>query len=47
MIIVDSCGWLEHFVDGPLKNEYKKYLSNLDQVVTPSVVLTEVFRKLI
>ncbi len=44
MILVDSSGWLEFFGAGPLADDYANYLSNPEQVVTPTVVLYEVYR---
>lgn len=46
MIVVDSCGWIEVFADGPLANLFDPYLLDLRSVVTPTVVVYEVYRKL-
>ena len=46
MRVVDSSGWLEVFVDGPLADKYEKYLSDASEVVTPTVVLYEVYKKI-
>jgi predicted nucleic acid-binding protein len=43
--LVDSCGWLEVFIDGPLAERYAAYLSTPAQVVTPTIVLYEVYKK--
>ena len=45
MIIVDSCGWLEYFINGPLAGEYEKYLKKIDDLLTPTIVLYEVYKK--
>ena len=45
MIIVDSCGWLEYFTDGPLAGKYEKYLKMTDELLTPTIVLYEVYKK--
>ncbi len=45
MIIVDSCGWLEYFIDGSLAGEYEKYLKKPDELLTPTIVLYEVYKK--
>lgn len=45
MIVVDSCGWLEHLTDGPAADEYEPYLTSLELVV-PTVVLYEVYKVL-
>lgn len=44
MTLVDSSGWLEFFGDGSLADKYAAYLSETDQVVTPTIVLYEVYR---
>jgi len=46
VIVVDSCGWIEVFADGPLANLFDPYLQDLRTVVTPTVVVYEVYRKL-
>lgn len=45
MTLVDSCGWLEVLIDGPLAERYAAYLSDPTQVVTPTIVLYEVYKK--
>jgi predicted nucleic acid-binding protein len=42
--VVDSSGWVEHFADGPLADRFAPYLADPDQLVTPTVVLYEVYR---
>jgi predicted nucleic acid-binding protein len=42
--VVDSSGWLELFTDGPLADRYEEHLSDLSQVLTPMVVLYEVYK---
>lgn len=46
MIVVDSCGWLEFYTDGPLAEKYAQYLSELQAVVTPIIVIYEVYKKI-
>jgi len=46
VIVVDSCGWIEVFADGPLASLFDPYLEDLRSVVTPTVVVYEVYRKL-
>jgi len=46
VIVVDSCGWIEVFADGPLASSFDPYLQDLRSVVTPTVVVYEVYRKL-
>lgn len=44
MTLVDSSGWLEFFKDGPLAGDYARYLRDLSKVITPTVVLYEVYK---
>jgi predicted nucleic acid-binding protein len=44
VILVDSSGWLEYFTDGPLADDFAPYLERLEEVVTPTIVIFEVFR---
>ena len=44
MIIVDSCGWLEWFSDGPLANKYQRYLEAQDKLLVPTIILYEVYK---
>lgn len=44
MKVVDSSGWLEFFADGPLAESYAEQLADLTQVLTPVIVLYEVYR---
>ena len=46
MTLIDSSGWLEFFTDGPLAEKYASYLSDLSQILTPTVVLYEVYKKI-
>lgn len=46
MILLDSSIWLEYLSGGPLKNTVESYFSNRDEIVTPSIVLYEVYKKL-
>ncbi len=47
MIIIDSSGWLHYFMGGPLVEPYAEHLTkNFNQIVTPSIVLYEVYKKL-
>jgi len=42
--LVDSSGRIEYFTNGPLADEFAPYLENLPEVVTPTIVIFEVFR---
>ncbi len=44
MIVVDSSGWLEFLTDGPLGDEYAKRLRQPSAVVTPTIILYEVYK---
>lgn len=44
MTVVDSSGWLEFLTDGPLAGRYSRYLRDLDNILTPSIVLFEVYK---
>ncbi len=46
MILVDSCGWLEYFTDGPLADKYYAYLKKTHEVIIPTIVLYEVYKKI-
>lgn len=44
MLVVDSSGWIEFFADGPLADRMQPYLVDAEHIVTPAVVLYEVYR---
>ena len=44
MLLVDSSGWLEFFMDGPLAGTYAQYLKRPDDILTPTIVLYEVYK---
>jgi len=46
VIVVDSSGWIEFFTDGPLADEYANRLRKLAAVVTPVIVIYEVYKRL-
>ena len=46
MRLLDSSGWIEFFTDGPLAAKYAGYLKDPAQVLTPTVVLYEVYKKI-
>lgn len=43
---MDSSGWIDFFVGGPLAERYAAYLSPRAEIVTPTVVLYEVYKKI-
>ena len=46
MIVVDSSGWVEFFTDGPLADAYADKLKGHANVLTPVIVLYEVYKRL-
>ena len=46
MILVDSVGWIEFFTDGPLAMKYARYLQKPAEVIVPTIVLYEVYKKI-
>jgi predicted nucleic acid-binding protein len=44
LIVVDSSGWLEFLTDGVLAEEYAKRLRQPASVLTPTIVLYEVYK---
>ena len=44
MVIVDSCGWLEWFTNGPLADKYEKYLADQEKLLMPTIILYEVYK---
>jgi predicted nucleic acid-binding protein len=46
MILIDSSGWIEFFSEGPQALEYAKYLKDLSKIVTPTIVIYEVYKKI-
>lgn len=46
MTLVDSVGWIEYFTDGPLAGDYAKHLQKPSEVVIPTIILYEVYKKI-
>ena len=44
MLLMDSSGWLEFFMDGPLAGTYAQHLKRPNDVLTPTIVLYEVYK---
>ena len=44
MIVVDSSGWLQFLTDGPLADEYARRLRHPAAVITPTIVIYEVYK---
>lgn len=47
MNIVDSCGWLEFFADGPNADFYAAAIADTEHLFVPTVVLLEVFKRIL
>ena len=45
-ILLDSSGWIEFFTGGPLADRYAVYLAPRYQLITPTIVLYEVYKKI-
>lgn len=43
---MDSSGWVEFFTGGPLADRYAAYLAPRYQLITPTIVLYEVYKKI-
>lgn len=46
MRLVDSSGWIEFFTDGPMASKYAGHLKDVRNIVTPTIVLYEVYKKI-
>ena len=46
MTLVDSVGWIEFFTDGPLAQDYAKHLQKPSEIVVPTIVIYEVYKKI-
>ncbi len=46
MNIVDTSGWLEYFADSPAARHFAAAIENTDELLVPSIVLYEVFKKI-
>jgi hypothetical protein len=44
-ILLDSSGWIEFFTGGPLADRYSGYFSSRYEIITPTIVLYEVYKK--
>ncbi|PKN21411.1 MAG: VapC toxin family PIN domain ribonuclease [Deltaproteobacteria bacterium HGW-Deltaproteobacteria-22] len=45
MNVVDSCGWLEYFADGPNASFFAPALEDVEHLLVPSVCVFEVYKK--
>ena len=44
MNLVDSCGWLEYFSDGPNADNFAKPIQETDSLIVPTLSMYEVFK---
>lgn len=47
MNVVDSCGWLEYFANGPNADFFAPSIEATDGLVVPSLTLFEVFKRVL
>ncbi len=47
MNVVDSCGWLEYFAEGPNADFFAKAVEKTSDLVVPAVSLYEVFKRVL
>lgn len=45
-ILLDSSAWIEYLTGGPLADQYTPYLTSRYSIVTPTIVLYEVYKKI-
>ena len=45
-VVLDSSGWVEFFTGGPLAERYAAYLTPRYRLITPTIVLYEVYKKI-
>ena len=46
MFLIDSSGWIEFFTNGTLVNVFARYMKDPVRIVTPTIVLYEVYKKI-
>ncbi len=47
MNLVDSCGWLEYFADGPNADFFTPPLGDAENLIVPSICILEVFKRVL
>ncbi|MDH5543650.1 MAG: type II toxin-antitoxin system VapC family toxin [Nitrospinota bacterium] len=47
MNLVDSCGWLEYFADGPNADFFAPPIENTSKLIVPAICLAEVFKRVL
>lgn len=48
MILIDSYGWIEYFLEGPVAEKYAKYIEEASEesTVTPTIIVYEVYKRI-
>ena len=47
MNVVDSCGWLEYFVDAPNADFYAPAIEDAQNLIVPTICILEVFKRVL
>lgn len=47
MNVVDSCGWLEYFADGPNAEAFEAVLVKREELIVPALSIFEVFKRVL
>ncbi len=47
MNVVDSCGWLEYFADGPNAEFFAPAIEQTEALIVPTLTLFEVFKRIL
>lgn len=47
MNVVDSCGWLEYFADGPNASFFAAPIEKVENLVVPSICILDVFKRVL
>jgi predicted nucleic acid-binding protein len=47
LLLVDSSGWIEFLGNGPLADRFAPYFEHEEQLILPTIVLYEVYKKLL
>ena len=45
MNVVDSCGWLEYFADGPNAGFFTSPIEDTESLIVPTICIFEVFKR--
>lgn len=47
MNLVDSCGWLEYFANGPNAEYFAPVIEDIENLIVPSLCILEVFKSVL